>query len=181
MNWWTGVEWIIVRFLSAVWTLILTAPIHCRASIAETLIDWSGVDYCEVFISCLDSSDGTHSLQSIWCNATFLQICSIEETHPHLERPEDEYVLSKCSFESHSAFAQWWETTASSTTHLYFRHTGPVLSGSLSKIYICICSFSRRFYPQRHTTEGKQVIYHKAAENISNGASVDFKSKSEKH
>ncbi len=49
------------------------------------------------------------------------------------------------------------------------------------KIYICICSFSRRFYPQRHTTEGKQVIYHKAAENISNGASVDFKSKSEKH
>ncbi len=25
-------------FLSAVWTLILTAPIHCRASIAETLM-----------------------------------------------------------------------------------------------------------------------------------------------
>ncbi len=29
---------IIVMFLSAVWTLILTAPIHCRASIAETVI-----------------------------------------------------------------------------------------------------------------------------------------------
>ncbi len=29
-------------------------------------MDWSGVDYCDVFISCLDSdSDGTHSLQSI--------------------------------------------------------------------------------------------------------------------
>ncbi len=27
-------------------------------------MDWSGVDYCDVFISCLDS-DGTHSLQSI--------------------------------------------------------------------------------------------------------------------
>ncbi len=27
--------WIIVMLLSAVWTLILTAPIHCRASIAE--------------------------------------------------------------------------------------------------------------------------------------------------
>ncbi len=116
-------------FLSAVWTLILTAPIHCRASIAETLmqrhispdvnwwtgvvwitcgllwcfyqlfglsfwrhpftaehpllrhwcrdtflqmltdgLEWCGllVDYCDVFISCLDShSDGTHSLQSI--------------------------------------------------------------------------------------------------------------------
>uniref|UniRef100_A0A8C1X8A8 Si:ch211-241b2.5 n=1 Tax=Cyprinus carpio TaxID=7962 RepID=A0A8C1X8A8_CYPCA len=29
------VVWIIVRFLSAVWTLILTAPIHCKASIGE--------------------------------------------------------------------------------------------------------------------------------------------------
>ncbi len=28
INWWTGVVWIIVIFLSAVWTLILTAPIH---------------------------------------------------------------------------------------------------------------------------------------------------------
>ncbi len=35
VNWWTGVMWIIVMFLS---TLILTAPIHCRASIAETLM-----------------------------------------------------------------------------------------------------------------------------------------------
>ncbi len=37
---WSGVDylWIIVMFLSAVWTLILTAPIHCRASIAETLM-----------------------------------------------------------------------------------------------------------------------------------------------
>ncbi len=42
-------------------------------------LEWCGllVDYCDVFISCLDShSDGTHSLQNIhWgCNATFLQI-----------------------------------------------------------------------------------------------------------
>ncbi len=29
----------------------------------NSLMDWSGVDYCDVFISCLDShSDGTHSL-----------------------------------------------------------------------------------------------------------------------
>ncbi len=47
VNWWTGVMdylWIIVMFLSAVWTLILTAPIHCRGS-----------------------------LVSKWCNATFFQ------------------------------------------------------------------------------------------------------------
>ncbi len=31
----TGVVWIIVMFLSAVWTLILTAPIHCGVSIGE--------------------------------------------------------------------------------------------------------------------------------------------------
>ncbi len=34
-------------------------------------MDWSGVDYCDVFISCLDShSDGTHSLQRIYCWAS---------------------------------------------------------------------------------------------------------------
>ncbi len=27
--------WIIVMFLSAVWTLILTAPIHCRDSVVD--------------------------------------------------------------------------------------------------------------------------------------------------
>ncbi len=40
INWRTGVDylWIIVMFLSAAWNLILTAPIHCRAPIAETLM-----------------------------------------------------------------------------------------------------------------------------------------------
>ncbi len=42
------------------------------------------VDYCDVFISCLDShSDGTHSphlLVSKCCNANFLKICYDEET-----------------------------------------------------------------------------------------------------
>ncbi len=39
INWWTGVVWIIVMFiLSAVWTLVLTAPIHCRASIGEQVM-----------------------------------------------------------------------------------------------------------------------------------------------
>ncbi len=30
--------WIIVMFLSTVWTLILTAPIHCRGSIVEQVM-----------------------------------------------------------------------------------------------------------------------------------------------
>ncbi len=37
INWWTGVMWIIVMFLSAVWILILTAPIHC---ISPNLFWW---------------------------------------------------------------------------------------------------------------------------------------------
>ncbi len=41
VNWWTGVVWIIVMFLSAVWTLILTAPIHCRGSIGEQVMHCS--------------------------------------------------------------------------------------------------------------------------------------------
>ncbi len=38
---WSGVDYlrIIVMFLSAVWTLILTAPIHCRWSIAEQVME----------------------------------------------------------------------------------------------------------------------------------------------
>ncbi len=36
--WWTGVVWIIVMFLSAIWTLTLTAPIHCRGSIVEQVM-----------------------------------------------------------------------------------------------------------------------------------------------
>ncbi len=39
---WSGVDylWIIVMFLSAVWTLILTAPIHCWGSIVEQAMKW---------------------------------------------------------------------------------------------------------------------------------------------
>ncbi len=50
-------------------------------------LEWCGllVDYCNVFISCLDSRfDGTHSLYSIGeqvINAKYLQICSSEETN----------------------------------------------------------------------------------------------------
>ncbi len=61
------------------------------------LIDWleSGglfVDYCDVFISCLDSqSDGTHSLNRCkWRNAKFIQICSDKETNL------DGLRMSKC-------------------------------------------------------------------------------------
>ncbi len=59
MNW-SGAD---CDFLSAVWTLILTAPIHCRASIAETLMQ-----------CCISP------LVSKWSNAKFLKKNSDEET-----------------------------------------------------------------------------------------------------
>ncbi len=37
---WSGVDylWVIVMFLSAVWTFIQTAPIHCRGSISQQVV-----------------------------------------------------------------------------------------------------------------------------------------------
>ncbi len=56
-------------FLSAVWTLILTAPIHCRGSIAEQVM--------ECYIS---------------------QNLMKKQNHLLLEWPEAEYILTKFSF-----------------------------------------------------------------------------------
>ncbi len=52
---------------------------QCSFWLHKTLIEWCGslVDYCDVFISCLDShSDGTHSLQRIhwWASDGMLYI-----------------------------------------------------------------------------------------------------------
>ncbi len=47
-----------------------TRGIFCLLKMLTDGLEWCGllVDYCDVFISCLDShSDGTHSLQSIHC------------------------------------------------------------------------------------------------------------------
>ncbi len=38
INWWAGEVWIIAMFLSALWSLILMAPIHCRGSISEQVM-----------------------------------------------------------------------------------------------------------------------------------------------
>ncbi len=41
INWWAGVVWITVMFISTVYTLILTAPIHCRGSIGEQVLEFN--------------------------------------------------------------------------------------------------------------------------------------------
>ncbi len=67
-------------------------------------LEWCGllVDYCDVFISCLDShSDGTHSLQRIhwWASHVVLHFSKSvpmkKETHLYLGWPKGEYIFSK--------------------------------------------------------------------------------------
>ncbi len=57
-------------FLSAVWTLILTAPIHCRLYIGEQASKFLHVSFNE------ETNSST----------------------VHLGWPEGEYIFSKCSF-----------------------------------------------------------------------------------
>ncbi len=61
--------WIIVMFLSAVGTLILMAPIHCRASIAEQIMQF-------------------------YISPNLMK----KQTHLHLGWPEGEDIFSKCKF-----------------------------------------------------------------------------------
>ncbi len=65
VNWWTGVMWIIVVFLSF-WRHPFTAE---------------------------------DPFMNMWLNATFLQICSSEETNSSTPwMAEGEYIFSKCLF-----------------------------------------------------------------------------------
>ncbi len=72
-------------------------------------LEWCGllVDYCNVFISCLDShSDGTHSLQSIhwWASDVMLNFSKSvpmnKQIPLHLGWPEGECIFSTFSFVS---------------------------------------------------------------------------------
>ncbi len=54
--------------LSAVWSLILTAPIHCRGSIGVAILDF------------------------------FISVLMKKQTPLHLGWPEDEYILSQVTF-----------------------------------------------------------------------------------
>ncbi len=61
INLWTGVMWITLMFLSAVWTLILMAPIHCRWFIGEQVVYWNEVKL-EIVLICVWTLSRFHSL-----------------------------------------------------------------------------------------------------------------------
>ncbi len=63
-------------------------------------LEWCGllVDYCDVFISCLDShSDGTHSLQRIHCYIS-----------PNLMKNNLIYILDGLRVSTFSAIFHFW-------------------------------------------------------------------------
>ncbi len=77
------------------------------------MMEWYGifVDYCDVFISCLDShSDSTHSLQMIHDEITHFSKSVLVNKQTHLGRPKGGYIFSKCSFlgEDHRNESLWW-------------------------------------------------------------------------
>ncbi len=57
------------------------------------LVDWSVVDYYNVIVDVWTHSDGTHSLQSKSCNATFLQLYSDKETQSNQDIDELDYIF----------------------------------------------------------------------------------------
>ncbi len=76
-------------------------------------LEWCGllVDYCDVFISCLDShSDGTHSLQRIhwWDSDEMLHFSTSvlmkKQTHLHLGQPEGGVNLQQIHFRVNYSF-----------------------------------------------------------------------------
>ncbi len=83
VNWWTGVVWIIVMFLSA---LILTAPIHCRASIATFLqtrwrnklilimMTWWGAHFQQIFVFERTIPLISHNATTCWISLCFTSI-----------------------------------------------------------------------------------------------------------
>ncbi len=67
VNWWTGVVWIIVMFLSSVWTLILTAPIHWWASDAiPNCVKHLSLCISLSTIPMLETSNSIYFQQSAW-------------------------------------------------------------------------------------------------------------------
>ncbi len=68
VKWWIcflkkdGLEWCgLLMFLSALWTLILTAPIHCRGSIGEQEYNVTFLKMCSKFFTVYGSDEKTNS------------------------------------------------------------------------------------------------------------------------
>ncbi len=134
INWWTGEVWITYIYIYAFSRRFYPKRLTLHSSYSFTFYQlllslgiepmilallapcstiwatgkWILVDYCDVFISCLDShSDGTHSLQRIhWPTHTASDVMlhfskSVpmqKQTHLHIEWPEGEDIFSKSSY-----------------------------------------------------------------------------------
>ncbi len=73
INWWTGVVWVIVVFLSAVWTLI-----HCRGSIGEQVMNatFLQISNTHLHLGWVNSKHFWVNYSFKWFLCGFLQITS---------------------------------------------------------------------------------------------------------
>ncbi len=84
------------------WICLLQTHSFCLLKMLTDGLEWCGllVDYCDVFISCLDShSDGTHSLQRIHCWTSDVML--------HFSK-SDEETNSSTSWITFSENFQFW-------------------------------------------------------------------------
>ncbi len=74
--------WIIVMFLSAVWTLILTAPIHCRGSIFLVLPFLHIKMHIKIFLPslCLLNDDSGLCISSMQKRMLFAGLTAVKKT-----------------------------------------------------------------------------------------------------
>ncbi len=104
--------WIIVMFLSAVWTLILTAPIHCRGSTGEQVM------YCYISLNLFSwgnklicISDALR-VSKLYVNVKFLVNYSFKHTGACLQYCRQVALLPYCHGEGTAAGSACSQTRA---------------------------------------------------------------------
>ncbi len=131
-------------FLSAVWTLILTAPIHCRASIAEQVM------YCYISprnkliyilndprVSTFSSLDELFLQYTIVYTMSLVSLVSLSQVFVHAHTKQRRIVLTKQMVTPRRAHAMWMTFMVffvfwSLTTSFSYENT--------SEKYLCLSS-----------------------------------------
>ncbi len=119
--------WIIVMFLSAVWTLILMAPIHCRGS--------SHTGVCQQLFSFFRGTvtlDTTHMLHAHFVDCNW----SLWSVYFPLQRPWCTVEACWANMGSGRSTAHYWDRAGPSN------HCPDTWSEcQLQRVFMCVCVF----------------------------------------
>ncbi len=90
---WSGVDYLwIIGMISAVWTLILMAPIHCRGSIGEQVM-YCNDKYLQICFNAESNTStswmtrGWVNCQPIYCTLTVLFISTLLQLNEDISKP----------------------------------------------------------------------------------------------